>query len=79
MQAAPSFVEQPITLTHHILETQRHAHASGDLSILLHAFEIASKYVSSQVRAAGIFKIYGAEGSVNVQGYVEPLERYRFN
>jgi len=62
-------VEQPITLTHHILEAQHLApHASGDLSILLHSFEIASKYVSSQVRAAGIFKIYGAEGSVNVQG-----------
>jgi len=68
MQVAPTFVDTPITLTHHILDTQRHAHASGDLSILLHAFEIASKYVSSQVRAAGIFQIYGAEGSVNIQG-----------
>jgi len=59
----------PITLTHHILENQQHhEEASGDLSILLHAFEIASKYVSSQVRAAGIFKLFGAEGSVNVQG-----------
>jgi len=68
-QQTQSFTEHPITLTHHILETQRHhPGASGDLSTLLHAFEIASKYVSSQVRAAGIFKIYGAEGSVNVQG-----------
>jgi hypothetical protein len=41
----------------------------GDLSILLHAIEIASKYVSAQVRAAGIFDLYGVEGTTNVQGY----------
>lgn len=39
------------------------------MSILLHAIEIASKFVSSQVRAAGIFDLYGVEGSTNVQGY----------
>lgn len=41
----------------------------GDLTVLLHAIEIASKFVSSQVRAAGIFDLYGVEGSTNVQGY----------
>jgi len=61
--------KHPITLTHFILEDQQHfPEASGDLSILLHAFEIASKFVSSQVRAAGIFNLYGLEGSTNVQG-----------
>ncbi|KAL6070057.1 Fructose-1,6-bisphosphatase [Balamuthia mandrillaris] len=63
--------QQPITLTHYILEEQRrHPMASGDLSILLHAIEIASKYVSAQVRAAGIFDLYGNEGSTNIQGEV---------
>lgn len=58
-----------MTLTHYILEEQRHhPQASGDLSILLHAIEIASKYVSSQVRAAGIFDLYGLQGNTNVQG-----------
>jgi fructose-1,6-bisphosphatase len=44
------------------------------LSILLHAIEIASKYVSAQVRAAGIFDLYGVEGTTNVQGYVGPSQ-----
>lgn len=42
----------------------------GQLCILLHAIEIATKYISSKVRAAGLFRLYGAEGSVNVQGEV---------
>jgi len=36
----------------------------------LHSIEIASKFVSSKVRAAGLFRLYGAEGSTNVQGEV---------
>jgi fructose-1,6-bisphosphatase I len=61
-----------ITLTQFILEEQHHhPQASGDLSILLHAIEIASKFVSSRVRAAGLFDLYGtAGGSTNVQGEV---------
>jgi fructose-1,6-bisphosphatase I len=43
-------------------------HARGKLTTLLNAFEVASKYVSSKVRAAGLFALYGAEGSTNVQG-----------
>jgi len=62
---------QPMTLTEFILEEQHHhPSAQGDLTILLHAIEIASKFVSSQVRAAGIFDLYGVEGSTNVQGEV---------
>lgn len=61
----------PMTLTQFILEEQHHhPTAQGDLSILLHAIEIASKYVSAQVRAAGIFDLYGVEGTTNVQGEV---------
>jgi len=61
----------PITLTHFILnDQQHHKEATGDFSILLHAFEIASKYVSSKVRAAGLFDLYGADGSTNATGDV---------
>lgn len=60
---------EPHTLTHFILnDQQHHAQATGDFSILLHAFEIASKFVSSKVRAAGLFNLYGAEGSTNATG-----------
>jgi fructose-1,6-bisphosphatase len=33
----------------------------------MHSIEMASKYVSSKVRAAGLLSLYGEEGSVNVQ------------
>jgi len=60
-----------ITLTHFILQDQKnHPEASGQLSILLHSIEISSKFVSSKVRAAGLFRLYGIEGSTNVQGEV---------
>eukprot|EP01089_Gocevia_fonbrunei_P007100 TRINITY_DN18138_c0_g1_i1.p1 TRINITY_DN18138_c0_g1~~TRINITY_DN18138_c0_g1_i1.p1 ORF type:complete len:336 (+),score=70.08 TRINITY_DN18138_c0_g1_i1:109-1116(+) len=59
----------PITLTQYILASQqKRPEASGDLSILLHSIEIASKYVSAQVRAAGLLNLYGLQGEVNVQG-----------
>eukprot|EP00007_Cunea_sp_BSH-02190019_P009168 CAMPEP_0174245732 /NCGR_PEP_ID=MMETSP0417-20130205/40487_1 /TAXON_ID=242541 /ORGANISM="Mayorella sp, Strain BSH-02190019" /LENGTH=334 /DNA_ID=CAMNT_0015325547 /DNA_START=67 /DNA_END=1068 /DNA_ORIENTATION=- len=63
--------DTPITLTQHIL-AQQHAfpEATGDFSTLLHAIEIASKYISSKVRCAGLFNLYGAEGTTNVQGEV---------
>lgn len=35
---------------------------------MLHSIEIASKYVSSKVRAAGIFNLYGVDGGTNVSG-----------
>jgi fructose-1,6-bisphosphatase I len=60
-----------MTLTQFILRDMRkHPEATGQLCILLHAIEIATKYISSKVRAAGLFRLYGAEGSVNVQGEV---------
>jgi fructose-1,6-bisphosphatase I len=59
----------PITLTHFILNSQqKHPEATGDFTIILHAFEIASKYVSSKVRAAGLLDLYGMEGSINATG-----------
>jgi len=60
-----------MTLTHYLLQEQQHTpQARGDFSILLHSIEIASKFVSSKVRAAGLFHLYGEEGSTNVQGEI---------
>lgn len=59
-----------VTLTQHILLTklQKFPNATGGFTTLLHAIEIASKFVSSKVRAAGLFRLQGEEGSINVQG-----------
>ncbi len=42
----------------------------GKFTRLLNALEIASKYVSSKVRAAGLLALFGEEGSTNVQGEI---------
>jgi fructose-1,6-bisphosphatase I len=69
MEESSREIQQNITLTHFILQDQKkHPEATGQLSILLHAIEIASKFISSKVRAAGLFRLYGAEGTTNVQG-----------
>lgn len=69
MEQSTREIHSNITLTHFILqEGRKHPESTGQLSILLHALEISSKYVSSKVRAAGLFRLYGAEGSQNVQG-----------
>eukprot|EP01100_Stratorugosa_tubuloviscum_P000071 TRINITY_DN1015_c4_g1_i1.p1 TRINITY_DN1015_c4_g1~~TRINITY_DN1015_c4_g1_i1.p1 ORF type:complete len:332 (-),score=151.23 TRINITY_DN1015_c4_g1_i1:168-1163(-) len=61
--------DSAITLTHFILSDQQaHPSASGDFSILLHSVEIASKYISSKVRCAGMLNLYGIHGSVNESG-----------
>jgi fructose-1,6-bisphosphatase I len=66
------YEKQPATLTHYILCDQRehHPEATGEFSVLLHSIEIACKYISAKVRAAGLFDLYGAQGSTNVQGEV---------
>jgi fructose-1,6-bisphosphatase I len=61
--------DTPKTLMQHILShQQQHKEATGDLTILLNAVELASKFISSKVRAAGLLNLYGLEGQVNVQG-----------
>eukprot|EP00010_Vexillifera_abyssalis_P005816 CAMPEP_0201553168 /NCGR_PEP_ID=MMETSP0173_2-20130828/19482_1 /ASSEMBLY_ACC=CAM_ASM_000268 /TAXON_ID=218659 /ORGANISM="Vexillifera sp., Strain DIVA3 564/2" /LENGTH=341 /DNA_ID=CAMNT_0047963791 /DNA_START=32 /DNA_END=1057 /DNA_ORIENTATION=- len=63
--------ESACTLTHHILSCEKkYPEASGEFSILLHSIEIACKYISAKVRAAGLFDLYGAQGSTNVQGEI---------
>jgi len=69
MDESKAEIQNNITLTHFILEEEsKYPESTGQLSILLHSIEIASKYISSKVRAAGLFRLLGAEGSTNATG-----------
>jgi len=69
MDESRAEIRNNITLTHFILEEeQKYPKSTGQLSILLHSIEIASKYISTKVRAAGLFRLLGAEGSTNATG-----------
>lgn len=58
-----------VTLTRFVLQGQRmHNEASGDLTLLLAAVQLACKVTETCVRRAGIAKLYGLAGSGNVQG-----------
>uniref|UniRef100_A0A6A7FP64 Fructose-1,6-bisphosphatase isozyme 2 n=2 Tax=Hirondellea gigas TaxID=1518452 RepID=A0A6A7FP64_9CRUS len=58
-----------MNLTRYVLAEQRkHPEATGDLTQLLVAIQTAVKAISSAVRKAGIAKLYGMAGDVNVQG-----------
>jgi len=71
MDESKAEIQNNMTLTHFILEEEsKHPDSTGQLSILLHSIEIASKYISSKVRAAGLFHLLGAEGSTNATGDV---------
>ncbi len=59
------------TLTQHIRGAQRlHPDAQGALSALLTQIGVAGKIISSKVNMAGLVKILGTTGKVNVQGEV---------
>jgi fructose-1,6-bisphosphatase I len=69
MDESKAEIQNNVTMTHFILEEEKRApHATGQLSNLLHSIEIASKYISSKVRAAGLFRLLGVEGSTNATG-----------
>jgi len=71
MEHTRAEIQSSITLTHFILEEEsKHPESTGQLSLLLHSIEIASKYISSKCRAAGLFKLLGVEGSTNATGDV---------
>lgn len=56
MDDSKAEIQNNLTLTHFILEEEKKfPQSTGQLSILLHSIEIASKYISSKVRAAGNF------------------------
>jgi len=58
-----------MTLTRFVLQEQRKfKHATGDLSQLLNCIQTAVKACSSAVRKAGIARLHGISGDVNVQG-----------
>ncbi|BGP30126.1 Fructose-1,6-bisphosphatase [Rhodotorula toruloides] len=58
-----------ITLTSHVLsQQQRHPIATGDLTLLLTAIQTTCKFISTNVRRAGLLNLIGAAGSANVQG-----------
>jgi len=59
-----------ITLTRHIL-SQQYAlgeSATGDLTMLLIAIQVTSKYIASNVRKARLINLVGLAGASNVQG-----------
>jgi len=57
------------TMTRFVLEQQRkNPTATGDLTQLLTSIQSAVKAISAAVRRAGIAKLFGAAGEVNVQG-----------
>jgi fructose-1,6-bisphosphatase I len=59
-----------ITLTRHVLHEQLHlgANESGDLTLLLTAIQVTSKFIATNVRKARLINLVGMAGEVNVQG-----------
>lgn len=59
----------PITLSRWILAQQKtHPEATGDFSILLTSIQLACKVISHACSKAGIFNLYGLDGSTNTTG-----------
>ncbi|PVV03188.1 hypothetical protein BB560_002345, partial [Smittium megazygosporum] len=57
------------TLTKYVLDRQRHhPEASGDLTILMNAIQVACKYLENCVRKASLNQLVGLAGTMNVQG-----------
>ncbi|MBN94877.1 MAG: class 1 fructose-bisphosphatase [Deltaproteobacteria bacterium] len=69
---------QGVTLTQHIRQSQlTHPEARGELSSLLTQIGVAGKVISSKVNMAGLVKMLGSTGRVNVQGeVVQKLDEY---
>jgi len=59
-----------ITLTRHILADQFRlgATATGDLTMLLNAIQVTSKFIATNVRKARLINLVGLAGETNVQG-----------
>ncbi|KAK7693709.1 Fructose-1,6-bisphosphatase, cytosolic [Cerrena zonata] len=59
-----------ITLTRHVLSQQFQlgAQASGDLTLLLTAIQVTSKFIATNVRKARLINLIGLAGDTNVQG-----------
>ncbi|KAH7107793.1 fructose-1,6-bisphosphatase [Auriculariales sp. MPI-PUGE-AT-0066] len=59
-----------ITLTRHVLQEQIRLGpvATGDLTFLLNAIELTSKFIATNVRRARLINLVGLAGETNVQG-----------
>lgn len=59
-----------ITLTRHVLSDQFRlgATATGDLTLLLTAIQVTSKFIATNVRKARLINLVGLAGETNVQG-----------
>ncbi|KAI0273636.1 fructose-1,6-bisphosphatase class 1/Sedoheputulose-1,7-bisphosphatase [Gloeopeniophorella convolvens] len=59
-----------ITLTRHVLADQFRlgAAATGDLTLLLNAIQLTSKFIATNVRRARLINLVGLAGDTNVQG-----------
>ncbi|KAE9396040.1 inositol phosphatase [Gymnopus androsaceus JB14] len=68
MEAAPS--SEIITLTRHVLHDQMRlgAAATGDLTLLLTAIQVTSKFIATNVRKARLINLIGVAGDTNVSG-----------
>jgi fructose-1,6-bisphosphatase I len=66
------------TVQQHILDQERlHPEATGDFSQLLTSLIVAAKIISREVNKAGLVKILGETGNVNVHGeVVQKLDEY---
>ncbi|KAF7976310.1 hypothetical protein HWV62_7017 [Athelia sp. TMB] len=70
-----SNIEEPpstdlITLTRHVLHDQLRlgAAATGDLTLLLTAIQVTSKFIATNVRRARLINLVGMAGETNIQG-----------
>ncbi|MFZ5478856.1 MAG: class 1 fructose-bisphosphatase [Myxococcota bacterium] len=70
--------EEGTTLDRFLLETMRaHPDATGQFVTLLKQVALAAKLVSARVNRAGLAGMFGATGSMNIQGeYVQKLDVY---
>ncbi|TFK29938.1 fructose-bisphosphatase [Coprinopsis marcescibilis] len=59
-----------ITLTRHVLSDQLRlgSAATGDLTLLLNAIQLTSKFIATNVRKARLINLVGLAGETNVQG-----------
>ncbi len=70
--------EEGTTLDRFLLETTReHPEATGQFVTLLKQVALAGKLVSARVNRAGLAGMFGATGSMNIQGeYVQKMDIY---
>ena len=70
--------EEGTTLDRYLLETlHAHPEARGQLVTLLKQIALAGKLVSARVNRAGLAGMFGATGSMNIQGeYVQKMDLY---